>query len=87
MYPVCAGKIASVTKNGETFTVEIAHTSTFTSVITGLTDVYSAKGTSVQANIPFAYSEGEQEVQVSMYDNGTLLNCYTLSGVVPVWNS
>ena len=87
VYPVCAGKIASVTKNGETFTVEIAHTSTFTSVITGLTDVYSAKGTSVQANIPFAYSEGEQEVQVSMYDNGTLLNCYTLSGVVPVWNS
>lgn len=87
VYPVCAGKVASVTKDGETYTVEIAHTSTFTSVITGLTDVYSAKGTSVQGNIPFAYSDGEQEVRVSMYDNGTLLNCYTLSGVVPVWNS
>ncbi len=87
VYPVCAGKVASVTKNEDTFTVEIAHTSTFTSVITGLTDVYSAKGTSVQGNIPFAYSDGENEVRVSMYDNGTLLNCYTLSGVVPVWNS
>ena len=87
VYPVCAGKVASVTKEEDTYTVEIAHTSTFTSVITGLTDVYSAKGTSVQGNIPFAYSDGENEVRVSMYDNGTLLNCYTLSGVVPVWNS
>ena len=87
VYPICAGKVASVTKENDTYTVEIAHTSTFTSVITGLTDVYSAKGTSVQGNIPFAYSDGEAEVRVSMYDNGTLLNCYTLSGVVPVWNS
>ena len=87
VYPVCAGKVASITKEEDTYTVEIAHTSTFTSVITGLTDVYSAKGTSVQGNIPFAYSDGENEVRVSMYDNGTLLNCYTLSGVVPVWNS
>ena len=87
VYPVCAGKVASVTKNDDTYTVEIAHTSTFSSVITGLTDVFSAAGTSVQANIPFAYSDGRNEVRVSMYDNGTLLNCYTLSGVVPVWNS
>ncbi|MDE7083072.1 MAG: M23 family metallopeptidase [Clostridia bacterium] len=88
VYPVCTGKVASVTKNEDTtYTVEIAHTSTFTSVITGLSDVYSAEGTTVQGNIPFAYSDGENEVRVSMYDNGTLLNCYTLSGVVPVWNS
>ena len=87
VYPVCAGKVASVTKEQDTYTVEIAHTSTFSSVITGLTDVYSAQGTSVQGNIPFAYSDGEGEVRISMYDNGTLLNCYTLSGVVPVWNS
>lgn len=87
VYPVCAGKVASVTKTDDTYTVEIAHTSTFSSVITGLTDVFSAAGTSVQANIPFAYSDGQNEVRVSMYDNGSLLNCYTLSGVVPVWKS
>lgn len=86
VYPVCAGKVTSVIREDDTYTVEIAHTSTFTSVITGLTDVYSAQGTSVQGNVPFAYSDGEAEVRVSMYDNGTLLNCYTLSGVVPVWN-
>lgn len=87
VYPICSGKVASVTKEEDGYTVEIAHTSTFSSVFTGLSDVYSAEGTSVQANIPFAYSDGEAEVSVSMYDNGTLLNCYSLSGEVPVWNS
>lgn len=87
VYPVCAGKVVSVSQTEDTYTVQLAHTSTFTSVITGLSNVYSAVGTSVQGNIPFAYSDGESEVRVSMYDNGVLLNCYTLSGVVPVWNS
>lgn len=89
VYPVCEGKIASVTaeEGSETYTVEINHTSTFKSVITGLSDVFSAKGTTVVGNIPFAYSDGENEVRVTMYDNEKLLNCYTLSGTVPVWNS
>jgi hypothetical protein len=87
VYPVCAGKVASVTKTDGTYTVEIAHTSTFSSVITGLTEVYSAVGTAVKANIPFAYSDGEGEVRVSMYDDGNLLNCFSMSGEVPVWNS
>lgn len=89
VYPICEGKVSSVTKEegAETYTVEIAHTSTFTSVFTGLTDVYAQKGTSLRANLPFAYSDGEGEVKVSMYDNGTLLNCYTLAGEVPVWKS
>lgn len=88
VYPVCAGKVASVAKAEDgSYTVEIAHTSTFTSVITGLSEVYSAQGTAVMANIPFAYSDGEGEVRVSMYDGETLLNCFSLSGEVPVWNS
>ncbi|MDE5667298.1 MAG: hypothetical protein K2I29_03565, partial [Clostridia bacterium] len=85
--PRLCGKVASVTKTDGTYTVEIAHTSTFTSVITGLTEVYSAVGTAVKANIPFAYSDGEGEVRVSMYDDGNLLNCFSMSGEVPVWNS
>jgi len=87
VYPVYKGKVSSIKKDGELYTVQIAHTSTFKSVITGLTDVYSAEGTQVAANIPFAYSNGEHEVQVSMYDGENLLNCYSLSGEVPVWNS
>ena len=33
------------------------------------------------------YSDGNAEVRVSMYDNETMLNCYTLTGAVPVWKS
>lgn len=87
VYPVCAGTVASVAKDGETYVVKIAHTSTFSSVITGLSQVYSQKDTAVAANIPFGYSDGKTQVQVSMYDGETLLNCYTLSGEIPVWNS
>ncbi len=87
VYPVCDGKVSSITEQDGKYTVQIAHTSTFSSVITGLTQVYSANGTEVAANLPFGYSDGSGEVRVSMYDGETLLNCYTLSGEVPVWNS
>lgn len=87
VYPVCKGKISSITEEDGKYTVQIAHTSTFSSVITGLTQVYSAKGAEVAANLPFGYSDGSGEVKVSMYDGETLLNCYKLSGEVPVWNS
>lgn len=87
VYPVCDGKIASVTKEGELYTVEIAHTSTFKSVISGLTTVYAAKDEAVKANLPFAYTDGASEVRVSLYDGETLLRGYTVTGAVPVWNS
>lgn len=87
VYPVCDGEIASVSQTEGAYTVKIAHTSKFSSVITGLDTVYAKVGDNVKANLPFAYSNGEKEVRVSMYDGDTLLNCYTLSGAVPVWNS
>lgn len=87
VYPVCDGEVASITQNDSLYTVKIAHTSKFVSVITGLDTVYAAEGDEVKSNLPFAYSKGENEVRISMYDGDTLLNCYTLSGAVPVWNS
>lgn len=87
VYPVCDGSVASVTESDGLFTVKIAHTSKFASIITGLDTVYMKEGDTVKANLPFAYSNGNNEVQVSMFDGDTLLNCYTLYGAVPVWNS
>ncbi len=87
VYPVCGGEVASVTAENGSYTVKIAHTSSFTSVFTGLDNVYVNVGDQVRASIPFAYSEGEKEVRVCMYNGDTLLNDYTLSGVVPVWNT
>lgn len=87
VYPVCKGTISSIEETEGLYTVKIAHTSSFCSVFTGLTTVYYAEGDSVAANLPFAYSAGTNEVRVSMYNGSSLLNCYSLSGVVPVWNS
>lgn len=87
VYPVCDGTVASVTSEDGLYTVEIAHTSTFSTIFTGLTDVYSSVGDEVKANIPFAYSDGQNEVRVSMYDGDTVISGYTLDGALPVWNS
>lgn len=87
VYPVYDGTVTAITEENGLYTVQIAHTSSFSSVITGLTDVYAQKSTKVAANLPFAYSDGEHEVRVTMYNGDELLNCYTLSGEVPVWNS
>lgn len=87
VYPVCDGTVSSITEQNGTYIVKIAHTSKFSSVISGLDTVYSATGDSVKANLPFAYSKGNGEVSVSLYDGNTLLDCLTLSGVVPVWKS
>lgn len=87
VYPVCDGKVVSVNLQNGAYVVEIAHTSTFSSVITGLTDVYMGENESVKATLPFAYSDGKGEVRVSLYDGDALLNCFSLSGEVPVWNS
>ena len=87
VYPICNGTVSSVSEKNGLYTVEIAHTSTFKSVITGLTNVYSAVGTKVRSNIPVAYSNGDSEVRVTMYDKDAVLNCYSLSGEIPVWKS
>ncbi|MGN1103322.1 MAG: hypothetical protein ACI4QI_00450 [Candidatus Coproplasma sp.] len=87
VYPLCDGEVASITRSGDTYTVKIEHTSSFCSVVTGLDTVYSSVGEQVKGNLPFAYSDGENEVRISMYDGETLLNCYTLTGAVPVWNT
>jgi hypothetical protein len=86
VYPVCNGTVASIYQNEGIYTVEIAHTSTFSSVITGVNTVYYSVGESVKSEVPVARSNGETEVKISMFNNGTLLNCYVLSGTAPVWN-
>ena len=85
VYPVCEGTVSSVKENNGIYTMEIAHTSTFKSVITGLNVAYSAVGTKVEGNIPVGYSDGQVEVRVTLYDNGEVLSCIALNGETPVW--
>ena len=88
VYPIAEGSVASVTELADgTYTVEVAHTSVFRTVISGLSDVYYSVGDHVEGNIPVGYSDGNQQVTVSMYNDGALINGYTMSGAMPVWNS
>ncbi len=88
VYPLCGGSVESVAvEQSGAYTLKIAHTSSFSSVVTGLTDAYAASGTAVASGVPIGYSDGGTEITVSMYDGDQLLNCYTLSGSVPVWTT
>ncbi len=87
VYPVCDGTVASVVAQNDTYIVKIAHTSNFSSVVTGLTNVYQSVGDKVYGNLPFAYSNGQGEVTVSLFDGEELISGVTLSGTVPVWKS
>lgn len=80
VYPAANGKVTSVTQNSNgSYTVKIAHSDTFTGVFSGLDNVYYAVGDSVFANVPLGYTDGEEEVQVTMYSGGVLLNCFELT--------
>ena len=88
VYPVAGGEVVAVTQGSDgTYSVEVAHTSIFRSVVGGLTNVYYSVGDEVAGNIPVGYSDGSSQVSVSMYNDGELLNCYTLTGALPVWNT
>ncbi len=88
VYPVAGGEVAAVAQGSDgTYSVEVAHTSIFRSVVGGLTNVYYSVGDEVAGNIPVGYSDGSSQVSVSMYNDGELLNCYTLTGALPVWNT
>ncbi len=80
VYPAADGKVSEITQTAEgLYTLKISHSDTFTGVIHGLDRVYYAVGDNVKAHVPVGYTEGETEVQVTMYSDGTLLNCFQLT--------
>ncbi len=80
VYPAADGKVSEVVQNADgSYTLKINHEDSFTGVFTGLNVVYYAVGDSVKSNVPVGYTNGEAEVQVTMYANGQLLNCFELT--------
>lgn len=81
VYPPCEGEIVSVNGTAETgYTVELKHSDSFSTIMSGLDTVYAAEGDVVKGNLPVAFTDGEGEVRVMFYSDGTLLNCYTVDG-------
>ena len=80
VYPSADGKIAEVARTGDNhYSVKIQYSDSFTGIINGLSEVYYQVGDNAYANIPVGYSSGEGEVQVTMYSDGELLNCFELT--------
>ncbi len=80
VYPSANGRVSEVIRqdNG-LYTLKISHTDAFTGVIEGLDVVYYSVGEEVKANVPVGFSKGEEVVQVTMYNDGELLNCFELT--------
>ena len=80
VYPTANGKVSAVTQNADgTYTLKISHSDSFTGIIGGLDSVYYQVGDEVKANVPVGFSSGEAEVQVTLYSDGELLNCFELT--------
>lgn len=87
VYSPYAGTVQSVTESDGLYTVEIEHTTSFSTVIAGLTHAYFAQGDEVFSTIPVGYTDGSSAVSVTMYDAGTPISAYSVSETGDiVWN-
>ncbi len=86
VYAPCEGTLVSVNGDGKSgFTVELKHSDSFSTIISGLDDVYCSLGQKVKSNVPLAYSDGEGSVRVMFYSEGSLLNNYTVAENTLAW--
>lgn len=65
--------------NNGTYAVTVAHTTKFSTVFTGLTYAYGENGATVLAKIPIGYTDGNNDVQVAMYNEGAIISSYTVN--------
>lgn len=80
IYPAADGKVEDITQTEDgAYVMKIRYSDTFTGVFYGLDQVFYEVGDTVKSNVPVAFSKGETEVQVTMYSNGELLNCFRLT--------
>lgn len=87
VYSPCDGTLSSVNGNAETgYTVEIKHSDSFSTIMSGLDGVYNTVGEKVRSNIPLGYSDGQGEVRVMLYSDGSLLSCLSVNQNTLAWS-
>lgn len=80
VYPAADGTVSEVSKSADgLYTLKVNYSDSFTGVFQGLDVVYYEVGDTVKTNVPVGYTAGESEVQVTMYADGQLLNCFELT--------
>lgn len=83
VYSPCDGVVESVTELDGVYTVTVKHSESFSTVVSGLENVYVSANEKVYSNIPLGYSQGE--TSVSMFDGDAILTAYVLSESQIVW--
>ncbi len=85
IYSAVNGTVKSVTldEQSKKYTVEVAHSDTFTSVYTGLDYVYSEVGASVYSNLPLGYTENS--INLCFYSEDAVITDYELVDDSVVW--
>lgn len=77
VYPAVDGTVTDVLQESDgSWTIKISHSPSFSEIISGLSYAPLQVGDIVKSNIPVGYSDGQREVQVTMYESGELLNCF-----------
>ncbi len=86
IYPVADGKVAEIAENADgSYSVKVAYSDLFSGIVNGLEQVYYSVGDEVKSNVPIGYANGEKEVQVTMYSQGVLLDCFELKENELAW--
>lgn len=80
VYPAADGTVAEIAKSADgLYTVTVQYSDSFSGVFQGLDQLYYSMGDSVKPRVPLGYSDGEGEVQITMYSDGTPLNCFRIT--------
>lgn len=80
VYPAADGTVAEISKSTDgLYTVTVQYSDSFSGVFQGLDQLYYSMGDSVKPRVPLGYSDGEGEVQITMYSDGTPLNCFRIT--------
>ena len=86
VYSPLGGVVKSVTADGNgRFSMEIAHSEKFCTVISGIDYAYAAVGDKVYGNIPVGYVKESGVKMCFTGENGAVITDYELSGNAVVW--
>ncbi len=86
VYSPCDGVVSSVVASEDgSYTVEIAHSENFSTLISGLTYVYMMQGEKVYANIPVGYMSEFEASLCFLGANGAVITGYEIIDGAVVW--
>ncbi len=86
VYSACDGVVQSVVKGeDDKYTLEIAHSKNFKSLISGIERIYVKEGDIVKAKIPVGYLEPDGATMCFMGSSGEIIEDYQIENDMVVW--